>query len=533
MRDLKAADPRAIGPYRLLAELGRGGMGRVLLGAGPDGRLAAVKQVHARIAADEEFRARFRREVAASRKVSGAFTAAVLDADAEAATPWLASVFVTGPSLGAVVDRVGPLPEETVRRLAAGLATALVEIHRAGLVHRDLKPDNVLLAEDGVRVIDFGIARADDGRATELTQSGVVVGSPAFMSPEQAEAGELTAASDVFALGSVLAFAATGRSPFARGSVLQTLYDLVHEEPDLSGVPAGLRELVTACLTKDPAGRPTPQGVLELLGSAPPAGPWPPAVRDLVAAQQAEVDRVLGSPERTVLDGVPSVGGSAVAAGGVPVAGGSAGGGTVVAPGGAAGPDRGRRIRRVTAVAGAVVVLGVLAAGGRLLWGGSGGGSGGGGGTAGVRTADYATMPTCEEMADGSLLGPRDATQDYHVQDGKTAQTSCTWHSADPGSDEVVDWSLNRAAGATSAVVMAQRDFARRVADLEAERDGKGIADEQAVAVGMSDGTGCRLGVRSANLTIWVIYRGRAHPASGCRAEALRTLRGALASMPH
>lgn len=187
MRPLGAGAPAVAGPYRLLAELGSGGMGRVLLGAGPDGRLVAVKQVHARFADDDGFRARFRREVAASRKVSGAYTAAVMDADAEAPTPWLASVFVAGPSLGAAVEALGTLPEETVRRLAAGLVTALAEIHRAGLIHRDLKPDNVLLAEGGVRVIDFGIARAAErGTDTRLTQTGWMIGSPASMSPEQA-----------------------------------------------------------------------------------------------------------------------------------------------------------------------------------------------------------------------------------------------------------------------------------------------------------------------------------------------------------
>jgi serine/threonine protein kinase len=187
-------------------------MGRVLLGAGPDGRLVAVKQVHDRYAADDGFRARFRREVGASRRVSGAYTAAVMDADVEAVTPWLASVFVVGPSLGAAVEAAGALPADAVHRLAVGLATALVEIHRTGLIHRDLKPENVLLAEDGVRVIDFGIARAAEEEA-ELTHTGGVIGSPAYMSPEQAEGRMLTPASDVFSLGSVLALALTGRSP--------------------------------------------------------------------------------------------------------------------------------------------------------------------------------------------------------------------------------------------------------------------------------------------------------------------------------
>ncbi|MFB9587792.1 MULTISPECIES: serine/threonine-protein kinase [Streptomyces] len=287
-----------MGPFRVLGVLGEGGMGRVLLGAAPDGRLVAVKQVLARFADDDGFRARFRREVAASRKVSGAYTAAVMEADADARTPWLASVFVSGPSLGAAVEAVGALPEETVRRLAAGLASALAEIHRAGLVHRDLKPENVLLAEDGVRVIDLGIARAaESGADTRLTHTGLVIGSPPFMSPEQAEGRELTPASDVFSLGSVLFLAATGRKPFAGSSTLMTLYDVVHAEPDLAAVPAGLRLAVERCLAKDPAARPAPAELLGLLGPVVPAGrlPWPPAVHRMIAEQGTAIDRLLGA----------------------------------------------------------------------------------------------------------------------------------------------------------------------------------------------------------------------------------------------
>ncbi|WP_260614149.1 serine/threonine-protein kinase [Streptomyces sp. WAC07061] len=298
MEPLGPSGPSHVGPFRVLGVLGEGGMGRVLLGAAPDGRLVAVKQVLARFADDDGFRARFRREVAASRKVSGAYTAAVMEADADARTPWLASVFVSGPSLGAAVEAVGALPEETVRRLAAGLASALAEIHRAGLVHRDLKPENVLLAEDGVRVIDLGIARAaESGADTRLTHTGLVIGSPPFMSPEQAEGRELTPASDVFSLGSVLFLAATGRKPFAGSSTLMTLYDVVHAEPDLAAVPAGLRLAVERCLAKDPAARPAPAELLGLLGPVVPAGrlPWPPAVHRMIAEQGTAIDRLLGA----------------------------------------------------------------------------------------------------------------------------------------------------------------------------------------------------------------------------------------------
>ncbi|WP_431912090.1 serine/threonine-protein kinase [Nonomuraea jabiensis] len=295
MQPLTTSDPREVGPYRLIAELGRGGMGRVFLGSGPDGRLAAIKRVRAEFAEDEEFRARFSREVEASRKVSGAYTAAVIDADVTASTPWLASVFVPGPALGEAVDAVGALPERSVLRLAAGLATALMAIHRENLVHRDLKPSNVLLADDGPRVIDFGIARAadSDGRS-QVTGTGWLIGSPGFMSPEQAEGRPATPASDVFSLGAVLAVACTGRDPFTGPAAPQILYNVVHTEPDLSMIPEGLRRIVEECLAKDPDLRPTPGRLLDSIGRiAPSAQPWPAEVHELIARQRAELARLL------------------------------------------------------------------------------------------------------------------------------------------------------------------------------------------------------------------------------------------------
>ncbi|UOX91885.1 protein kinase [Amycolatopsis sp. FBCC-B4732] len=298
MEPLGPGEPARAGRYRLLAAVGAGGMGRVLLGVGPDGRLAAVKRVHRQFAHDPGFRERFRREVEVSRLVSGAHTAAVLDADPFAPAPWLASVFVTGPSLQEAVDATGPLPPAAVRHLAAGLAAALTGIHRAGLVHRDLKPGNVLLAEDGPRVIDFGIARAAEG-ATDLTHTGVILGSPAFMSPEQADGRPLTPASDVFSLGALLVLAATGRSPFAGASAPQSLYNVVHTHPDLRALPPDLRALAESCLAKDPARRPTPAQLLELLGPLPPVQrPWPPAVHALIARRQAEVAAVVAKPPK-------------------------------------------------------------------------------------------------------------------------------------------------------------------------------------------------------------------------------------------
>jgi DNA-binding beta-propeller fold protein YncE len=311
MRVLGDDESRTAGPYRLIAELGRGGMGRVLLGAAPDGRLVAVKQIRAALVEEDGFVARFRREVAASRKVSGAYTAAVVDAEVDGATPWLASVFVPGPSLQDTVDVAGVLPEEPALRLAAGLAAALGEIHRAGLVHRDLKPSNVLLAADGVRVIDFGIARAVDGDVTELTRSGWLIGSPGFMSPEQAEGRELTAASDVFSLGAVLVMAGTGQSPFAGPSTPRTLYNVVHAEPDLTALPGRVREIAALCLAKDPADRPSPAELLTAIGPVTPSTtPWPAEVHRLIEKQHAEVATLLSGgtapetpPEEVVPEG--------------------------------------------------------------------------------------------------------------------------------------------------------------------------------------------------------------------------------------
>ncbi len=253
-------DPQEIGGYRLESRLGAGGMGVVYRARSVSGRQVAVKVIRPELAQDPEFRARFRQEVAAARKVSGAFTAPVIDADADAREPWLATLFIAGPPLGEQVARHGPLEAAAVRQLAAGLAEALQDIHRAGMVHRDLKPGNVLLAADGPRVIDFGIARALDG--TQLTSTGVVVGTPPFMAPEQFQQGVTSSATDIFALGSVLVFAATGRGPFGADSGHAVGFRVVYEEPDLTGLPAELRPLILPCLAKDPAQRPTVEQLL-------------------------------------------------------------------------------------------------------------------------------------------------------------------------------------------------------------------------------------------------------------------------------
>ncbi|WP_310727738.1 serine/threonine-protein kinase [Streptomyces sp. N2A] len=258
MEPLSGDDPRVLGGYRLLGRLGAGGMGRVYLGRSAGGRTVAVKVVHAHFAVDDQFRARFRREIESARRVGGAWTAPVLDADPDAAVPWVATGYVAGPSLTQAVTEYGPLAERSVRVLGAGLAEALAAVHALGLVHRDVKPSNVLLTLDGPVLIDFGIARATEGTAS-LTTTGVSVGSPGYMAPEQILGKDAAGAADVFSLGAVLAYAATGTSPFPGDSSAALLYKVVHEEPELGPQLDGeLRELVTRCLAKNPADRPAP-----------------------------------------------------------------------------------------------------------------------------------------------------------------------------------------------------------------------------------------------------------------------------------
>ncbi|MER7567975.1 serine/threonine-protein kinase [Streptomyces sp. NPDC097941] len=264
MQPLGVDEPTAVGPYRLLGRLGSGGMGRVYLGRSAGGRTVAVKIVHPHFALDEEFRARFRREVDAARRVGGAWTAPVLDADPEAAVPWVATGYAAGPSLAAAVTDGGPLPEHSVRVLGAGLAEALAAVHSLGLVHRDVKPSNVLLTVDGPLLIDFGIARATDGTAS-LTSTGVSIGSPGYMSPEQILSKGVSGAADVFSLGAVLAYAATGAPPFPGDSSASLLYKVVHEEPELGSLGGELRDVVETCLAKSAQERPTPGEVARRL----------------------------------------------------------------------------------------------------------------------------------------------------------------------------------------------------------------------------------------------------------------------------
>gem|GEM_PF-1953614 len=281
-------DPVEIGHYLVRALIGEGGMGRVYLASSPAGRLAAVKVVSPAVTDDPVFRERFRREVAAARRVAGAFTAPVADADPDGPNPWLATQYVPGPSLRDAVELLGPLPTDACLMLGARMLEALVAVHRDGITHRDLKPSNVLLAADGPRLIDFGIARAAD--QTALTRFGEVFGTAAYMSPEQAMAGDVGPASDVFAFALVLIFAATGRDPFGGGDPAGILFRIVHDEPDLGAVPEALRDRLRPCLAKDPAGRPDPAALLRRftagLGGAPA---WPAAVARLIREREAEV----------------------------------------------------------------------------------------------------------------------------------------------------------------------------------------------------------------------------------------------------
>ncbi|GHF52891.1 MULTISPECIES: protein kinase domain-containing protein [Streptomyces] len=295
MRPLTSEDPRTVGPYRTLVRLGAGGMGVVYLARSAGGTLVAVKVIRAEHAADPGFRARFRREAEAAARITGPWVVPVLGADTEAHEPWLATAFVPGPSLAEVVGAGGALPEATVRALGSRLAAALVAVHEAGLIHRDVKPGNVLLALDGPRLIDFGIARHEG--ATALTTSGAVIGTPGYLAPEQASAAPPGPPADVFSLGCVLGYAAAGRPPFGEGGGAGALFRTIHEEPDLTGVPPGLAPLIAACLAKDPAARPTASRVREALepggdaapdpagrAMADPARPGPPDPRESLRA---------------------------------------------------------------------------------------------------------------------------------------------------------------------------------------------------------------------------------------------------------
>ncbi|AUH39428.1 bifunctional serine/threonine-protein kinase/ABC transporter substrate-binding protein [Streptomyces sp. CMB-StM0423] len=352
MEQLLPSDPAHLGGNRLLGRLGAGGMGVVYLARTRAGAPAAVKVIQPEYAEQPEFRARFRREAASARWVASPWVVPVLDADTEADAPWLATAFVPGPALAEAVAACGPLPDHGVRVLGKVLARAVAAVHDAGLVHRDLKPGNVLLALDGPRLIDFGIARPTAAEETELTSDSMVVGTPGFLSPEQARAQRVGPASDVFSLGCVLAYAATGRPPFGSGAADALLYRTVHDEPDLDGLAdEGLLALLLRCLAKEPERRPTAAGLDAGLDADAPEGDigWlPDAVVRMVAERSAEMLRLPGV-EPTEVTGTPR--------------GDAADVDTTVAPAAPARPGR----RRVLALAGGGAAL-LAAGGGAALW---------------------------------------------------------------------------------------------------------------------------------------------------------------------
>ncbi|MBE1874990.1 serine/threonine-protein kinase [Myceligenerans pegani] len=287
---LRPEDPRHLGPYRLLGVLGSGGMGTVYLGRTPEGEKVAVKVVRLDLTGEQEFRERFAREVDAARRVAGSHTAGLVYADPHARQPWMATSFVLGPSLREAIGESGPLDVPTLRALGLGLAEGLTTIHGAGLVHRDLKPGNVLLTTGGPRIIDFGIARALE--ATALTSVSQVLGTASYMSPEQVRGHEAGTASDVFSFGCLLAYAATGSSPFGGGPAESVAYRVVHTEPDLDGVPSELKLLIRDCLAKDPAARPTPQQIVERITrrtARPVTWQTTPAMNTMIAARAKAV----------------------------------------------------------------------------------------------------------------------------------------------------------------------------------------------------------------------------------------------------
>jgi serine/threonine protein kinase len=272
MDPLRVGDPRQVGVYRLVNRLGDGGMGQVFLGVSPGGRPVAVKVIRPEFSTDIEFRQRFAREVDAARRVGGFHTAPVVDAGPYDDPPWMVTAYIAGPSLQAVVTDGGPLAPAGVSRLGAALTEGLGAIHRSGLVHRDLKPANIIMADDGPRIIDFGIAQA--AGATSLTTPGTVIGTYSFMSPEQVRADSATPESDVFALGCVLAYAATGRPPFDASNGAAIIYRVLNEQPDLGDLPPGvLRDTLVACLAKDPHRRPLLPDLLARFAVGFPGGP--------------------------------------------------------------------------------------------------------------------------------------------------------------------------------------------------------------------------------------------------------------------
>jgi serine/threonine protein kinase len=317
VQPLRRWDPERIGSYTIIGKLGAGAMGQVFLARSSAGRLVAVKTIRIELAEEPGFRARFAREVAAASRVSGVFTAAVIEADADADRPWVATAYVPAPSLSQLVRTAGPLPVPAVRWLAAGCAEALQSIHSAGLLHRDVKPSNVLVAPDGPRVIDFGVARAAE--RVQLTTTRGASGTPAYMAPEQArDATQASPASDIFSLGATLVYAATGHSPYQGDTIMDILVRLATEPPDLDGVPGELTGLVTACLERVPRDRPSGAAILRQLGQfALPNGPGHVYLPDSAMTVIGEYQRAPLPPPGAAANGDASAGSGGLSAAGL------------------------------------------------------------------------------------------------------------------------------------------------------------------------------------------------------------------------
>ena len=306
---LEAGDPSQIGSFRLLGRLGEGGMGRVYLGESPGGRKVAIKVVHPLYAKDPEFRSRFAREEAAARRVGGFHTAQVVAADPNADPPWMATAYIPGPSLAAAIAQQGPLDEAGVRKLGAALAEGLAAIHACGIIHRDLKPGNVILADDGPRIIDFGIAKS--ANSTSLTAPDAVIGTLHYMSPEQLSGQRLTKQSDIFALGAILAYAATGHDPFDASNILRLHAQILNGRPDLDPLTGDLRDIISACLAREPGDRPSTADLLARFN--PPKTPRESTVIGTAGPVPAvlpptETLRVRAKPERAAVGKSPAVG---------------------------------------------------------------------------------------------------------------------------------------------------------------------------------------------------------------------------------